>query len=124
MANLSKFPAAEVVDLVRGVVPTLAGVRATKHSRHGHGSGKRLGPADPRPGRAIARVVVLGIVDGRGVSVRVPDDPAFGPDDRAHGRVLEHHACIRAPGSPEVVSAARDGLAGGGGDVAVVEEVV
>ena len=54
----------------------------------------------------------------------VPDGPSGRVDNSAHAGLLEGDAGIFSPGSTEVVGAVGDVIAGGGGDVAVVEDVV
>lgn len=55
---------------------------------------------------------------------RVPDAPPRAVDDGAHRGLLEYHARVLAPRPPEVVGAVADAVAGCGGHVAVVEDVV
>lgn len=58
------------------------------------------------------------------VVARVPGVPAGAVDDAAQGGLLEDDAGVLAPGAAEEVGAVGDGAAGGGGDVALVEDVV
>lgn len=54
----------------------------------------------------------------------VPNAPAGAVDDLAQGALLKNDAGVLAPRTAEVVDAVRDGVAVGGGDVALVEDVV
>lgn len=55
---------------------------------------------------------------------RIPDLPPGSVDDVGHAGLLERHAGVFAPGTPEVVGARGDRVAVGGGDGAGVEDVV
>lgn len=109
---------------VRRIVVTSAAVAAAKHGRDGHSRAELGGKGSASALGSGARVVVLVKLDVAGALVGgAPDGPAGRVDDAAHGRVLEGDAGVGAPGAAQVVGAAADRVARGGGNVAVVEDV-
>lgn len=110
---------------VSGVVVGRAGVAAAQNAGGSNGSAQLLGEAGASALGSDSSVLVLSEEDVGGARVAVvPLLPACRVDDAGHGGLLEDDLGVLAPGTAEVVGAIGDGVSGGGGDVAAVEDVL
>lgn len=110
---------------VRRIIVPSTSVATAEDSADGHRRRHGCGEARASTLSAGPGVAVLAKVDAVGALIAgIPDVPARAVDNVAHGGVLEDDAGVLAPGPTQVVGTAGDGGSTGGGDVAVIEDVV